>query len=221
MAITPKVIQEKDEISNSYRINIIQYSDTIDEMKYSMRKYIITEELQNIIAEIQTNTVQDENIQSKIEYLFHQIANLENQEQSSANIDIEIHNLLNINCERLNNNQQYFNLVLRLAAQKIDHGDNISLEDLLLSLKIAISNHARDEIVKSICKAIKMKNPADVVSFLNQQFNELQPFTNKTTAIEFQKQLKIVCGNILYIYKQNNSIATIQKRFLIMEKCII
>ncbi|CAL5996665.1 Hypothetical_protein [Hexamita inflata] len=80
---------------------------------------------------------------------------------------------------------------MEIISQLIMNGNQLQLEDLLIALKIELFNNSRDKRkIKSIFQAIKMKNPVEIIAFLNTQYNDVKSPTQCTTMDEFLAQLQ-------------------------------
>ncbi|CAL5988992.1 Hypothetical_protein [Hexamita inflata] len=129
-----------------------------------------------------------------------QIQIIINNKELLENGNFEIHDLLEACLQNIQLSKQFKPTVNEIVALKIDFGTNIKLADLLLALLVEVQYSSRDPArIELICNKIKMKNPEEIVTFLNNQTNELQAPECCETLEQLLQQIFLIVKESIYL----------------------
>ncbi|CAL5986744.1 Hypothetical_protein [Hexamita inflata] len=129
-----------------------------------------------------------------------QIQIIINNKELLENGNFEIHDLLEACLQNIQSSKQFKPTVNEIVALKIDFGTNIKLADLLLALLVEVQYSSRDPArIELICNKIKMKNPEEIVTFLNNQTNELQAPECCETLEQLLQQIFLIVKESIYL----------------------
>ncbi|CAL6009780.1 Hypothetical_protein [Hexamita inflata] len=135
-------------------------------------------------------------MESILDKYIDQVKNSSKEEQI---FDFEMHGYLKDYLVQHKQNQKVKTLLVKIVSIQIDQGQIQSLEDLLMILNIELFSEAKDiGKIKYICKAIKMKNPSEVVDYLNTQYTDLLPPSACGTVEVLKDQLRKICSIDVY-----------------------